>query len=633
MALSGLRKVAKTPLGKGILIVIGITFFSWGASTMTGSPNRAVAVVGGVEIPSSAFQSEYERTMQRLSQERGGRISISQAKEEQIPQGVLGNMIVRQAIQNHARSIGVTTSDAEAIKQIKSIEAFNGLLGKFDEATFINVLRQSGFSRSEFESNVRSDIVREQMTSAVVSGMSLPRGMAEAIVRNRLERRNASYIVLAPDLAGRIETPSDEILRLFYLDRISNFTADESRDISFITMGPEDFTAGITIPEEDLKDLYDQRISTYTTPGTRNIERLFGSRQEMIAAKARIESGESFTSVGASHGLEADAIVLGDIDEYGITDTAVAKAAFEAEGPGLIGPIEGLSWSLVRINSITPESTKSFADVRSELRDELVLREADRTLGDNIDIIDEAIASGQPLEAVAKKVGLPLNSVKKIGTSGTVESGGKPGTLPDDPSFLEEVFASVKNFDSDLIEFAGNHYFVVRVDEIYPSAPRPFEVVRDDVEKAWRTVERSKRLVTLASSILDRARAGEDFAKLGNEVGRGVLEVPNGLGKNQTTDLFNANLLSRLFASKDGAYFHSPIDLGESLVVMRAGNRINAKDDEISAYVDIMKQQLDASFVNDAEKQYLNAVRNMFKSKQNPDSIALAIGDIAPSSF
>ncbi len=633
MALSGLRKVARTPLGKGILIVIGITFFSWGASTMTGSPNRAVAVVGGVEIPSSAFQAEYERTIQRLSQERGGRISIGQAKEEQIPEGVLGNMIVRQAVRNHANSIGVTVSDAEAIKQIKSIEAFNGILGKFDETTFVNVLRQSGFARSEFESNVRNDIVREQMTNAVVSGMSLPRGMAEAIVRNRLERRNASYIVLAPDLAGRIETPSDEILRSFYLDRISDFTANEYRDISFITMGPEDFTAGIAIPEDDLKDLYDQRVSTYTSPGTRNIERLFGSRQDMIAARARVESGESFTAVGASLGLDADTIVLGDIDAYGITDTAVAKAAFDAEAPGLIGPIEGLSWSLVRINSITPESTRSFAEVRNELREELILREADRTLGDNIDIIDEAIASGQPLEAVAKKVGLPLNSVKKIGASGTLEAGGEPGTLPDDPSFMEEVFASVKNFDSDLIEFAGNHYFVVRVDEIYPSAPRPFETVKDDVEKAWRTVERSKRLVTLASSILDRARAGEDFAKLGNEVGRGVLEVPNGLGRNQNTDLFNANLLSRLFASKEGAYFHSPIDLGESLVVMRAGSTIAAKDDEISAYVDIMKQQLDASFVNDAERQYLNAVRNMFKSKQNPDSIALAIGDVAPSSF
>lgn len=633
MALSGLRKVAKTPLGKGILVVIGITFFSWGASTMTGTPNRAVAVVGGVEIPSATFQAEYERTIQRLSQERGGRISLSQAKEEQIPQGVLGNMIVRQAVQNHARSIGVTASDAEAIKQIRSIDAFNGILGKFDEATFVNVLQQSGFGRSEFESNVRNDIVREQMTNAVVSGMSLPRGMAEAIVRNRLERRNASYIVLAPDLAGRVESPSEEVLRLFYLDRISDFTADEYRDISFITMGPEDFTGGITIPEEDLKDLYDRRVSTYTSPESRNIERLFGSRQDMIAAKARIESGESFTSVGASLGLDADAIVLGDIDEYGITDTAVAKAAFEAEGPGLIGPIEGLSWSLVRINSITPESTKSLAEVRSDLRDELVLREADRTLGDNIDIIDEAIASGQPLEAVAKKVGLPLNSVKKIGVSGTLESGGKPGTLPDDPSFLEEVFASVKNFDSDLVEFASNHYFVVRVDEIYPSAPRPFEAVRDDVEKAWRTIERGNRLVTLASSIIDRARAGEDFAKLGNEVGRGVLEVPNGLGRNQTTDLFNANLLSRLFASKEGAFFYSPIDLGESLVVMRAGITLAAKDEEITAYVDIMKQQLDASFVSDAERQYLNAVRNMFTSKQNPQSIALAIGDIAPSSF
>lgn len=634
MALSGFRKAARTPLGKGLLILIGITFFSWGASTaFSNTANRAVAVVGGVEIPTRFFQGEYERTIQRLSQERGGRISITQAKEEQIPQSVLANMIVRQAIQNHANSIGVTASDNEAIKAIKAIEAFNGILGEFDEATFVNVLRQSGFDRSEFEATVRHDIVQEQMINAIVSGMSLPRGMAETMVRSRLERRNASYIVLAPDLAGQIETPSEEVLRLFYLDNIASYTADEYRDISFITMGPEDFTTGIAIPEEDLKELYDRRVATYTTPESRNIERLFGSQEEMIAARARIEAGASFTEVGASLGLDPEAVVLGDIDAYGITDTAVAKTAFEAKEPGLIGPIEGLSWSLIRINSITPKSAKSFTAVRSELRDELILREADRTLGDNIDIIDEAIASGEVLEDVAKRVGLPLNTVKKIDASGSLEAGGKPRAVPDDPSFLNEVFASVKNFDSDLVEFGGDHYFVVRVDEIYPSAPRPFEDVRSDVESAWRAVERGNRLATLASSIMERARSGEDFAKLGNEVGRGVLEVPNGLGRNQTTDLFSRNLLTRLFVSDEGEYFHSSVDLGESLVVMRAGNAIIPNDEEISAYVDIMKQQLDASFANDAERQYLRAVQDMYTTKENAQSIALAIGDIAPSAF
>lgn len=627
MALTGLRKAATTPIGKGVMGIIAITFFSWGASTMTSGANRAVAVVGGEEIAIGDYQAEYERTIQRLSRERGGRLSITQAKQEGVPQGVLNNMILRQAVVNHARSLGVTTSDAQAVKQIKSIEAFSGILNEFDETTFVSVLRQSGFTRSQFESTVRSDIVREQMIGAVVSGMTLPRGMAEVIVRSRLERRNASYIVLAPDLAGQIDAPSEDILQSWYQDRIFSYTADEYRDISFINMSPEDFTAGIAIPEEELQELYDRRISVYTTPESRNIERLFGSEQDMIAARARIEAGESFTSVGASLGLDAAAVVLGDIDERGITDTAVARAAFEAEGPGLIGPIEGLSWSLIRVNSITAASVEPLAKVRAELRDELIHREATRVLGDNIDIIDEAIASGDPLEDIAKRVGLPLVSIKKVSSSGALEAGGRPLTMPDDPEFLQEVFASVKNFDSDLIEYGDGSFFVVRVDEIYPSAPQSFEAVRDDVEKSWLAMERSNRLATLAASIIERGEAGEDFAKLGSEVGRGVLQVPGGVGRNQTTDLLSQNLVGKLFVATEGDYFYSRVDLGESLVIMRAGSVIAVPDEQIADLVVGFKEQLDASLAGDAERQYLNAVRQMYPSKQNPDAIALAIGD------
>lgn len=632
MALSGLRKGAGTPLGKILMGVVALTFVvGIGSSGFLNNADRAVAVVGGEEIKTVDFQLEYERTIQRLSQERGQRISVTLAKQEQIPQGVLSNMISRQAVENHARSLGVTTSAKQAVKEIQKIEAFSGILGNFDETTFTTVLQQSGFTKAGFEKTVLGDITREQMIKAVVSGMELPRGMAQTIVSNRLERRDASYIVLSPDLAGQVPSPSQETLAEFYQSKILSYTADETRDLSFIVLGPEDFTAGIAIPEEEIKDVYDRRIASYTTPETRNIERLFGNEEEMIAARARIEAGESFTSVGTSLGLDAETIVPGDIGERGITDTVVASAAFAMTQPGLLGPIEGLSWSLVRVNSITPMSVKSLDDVRTEIRDELIQREATRTLSDNIDLIDEAIASGEPLEEIAQKAGLALHSVKNISAAGILDAGGEPETIPDDPSFLKEAYASVKNFDSDLVEFGTDHFFVVRVDEIYLSAPRPFETVRTEVEKSWLEMERVNRLVTLASSIIERAKDGEDFAKLGNEVGRGVLDVPGALGRGQTTDLFSTNLVGQLFTAKDGDFIYGSVDLGESLVVMRAGSIIKPPASEIAAYVDVMKQQLDASFANDAERQYLYAVQQIYTAKLNQKAISLAIGDTPQS--
>jgi peptidyl-prolyl cis-trans isomerase D len=634
MADSGSKSFVKKVVLTVFLGVIAFSFAVMGTSDIFSNlSNRAVAVVGGEEIPIRQFQAEYDRTLRRLSNDRGARISATQAAAEGIDQQVLANMVLRQTISNHAESLGVTASDRQVIKDIKKIDAFNGILNEFDETTFVNALQQSGFSRLDFEQGVRRDITRGQIIGAIMSGVEIPTGMAELIVRNRLERRNASYIVLSPDLAGQIDAPSDEELQSHYEGRLLSYTAPERRDISFILVSPKEFTADVSIPDEDVKDLYEFRIESFTTPEKRTVERLFGSEEDMKAAKVRIEAGESFLAVGTSLGLTQEEIELGKIDIKGITDVVAAEAAFALEAPGLVGPIQGLSWALVRVSSITEGNVTPFEVVVEDLREELILREAERSMNDHIESIDEDISSGIPLEDIAERIGLALLTAKGVTGEGEQRNGSKASDLPEDPELLKEAFASVKNFDSDLIDFGQNEYFVVRVDEIYQSQPKEFSEVRQQVESEWLTQTRQAKLLSLAQTMVTRANAGEDFNSLASEVGRGVLKAPEPIARTQITDLFSQRLLFKLFDAGQGQYFFSNIDLGESLVVMRMDSVVGVEGDYVEPIIAAIKEQLNQGLENDTEQLYFNALRQTYETKQNTQAIELATGQTAPAGF
>lgn len=608
--------------------VIAISFAITGTGDVFSSmSNRTVAKVGSVEIPTASFQAEYERNMSRIANEQGKRLSATQARDQQVDQQVLRSMVVRQSIHNHADKLGVTTSDKHLIRQIKKIEAFNGVMGEFDQQTFTEVVSRAGYTNLSFEESIRKEVTTNQMTAAVLSGIQTPRAMAEAMIKDRLQRRSGSYIVLSPDLAGQIEAPSEEDLKEHYQDQILSYNVPESRDISLLLISPSNFTDDIVIPEEDVREIYDLTISAHTTPEERGVEHIFGSEEDIKAAKARIEAGESFLLVGLSMGLTDAEIQLGSVGRHGIADTSVANAAFAAQTTGLVGPIEGLSWSLVNVTSISPEVITPFDVVSGDIRQDLLLREAEREMMDHLETIEDGISSGTPLEETAERIGLNVTSVKGVTISGTTVAGARAAGMPDnDAEVLKETFASPKNFDSDLIELGTDSFFVVRVDEIYPSAPQSFEDVKSKVSGSWLAKARTEKLIDLAKDMVVRGNGGIAFENLAQEVGRGVLPTPGPLSRNQTTDIFSQNLIVQLFNTEPGLFFFAPVEIGESIVVFRHDEIVEADAALIGQYSEGYKQQLDQSIQADAQQLYLSALGSAYPVRQNPGAIAYATG-------
>jgi hypothetical protein len=105
---------------------------------------------------------------------------------------------------------------------------------------------------------------------------------------------------------------------------------------------------------------------------------------------------------------------------------------------------------------------------------------------------------------------------------------------------------------------------------VTPSALRPFETVQAEVLEAWRAVAQRERAETAAKGLVEKLKAGGDFAELaraaGAEVRSGGAFTRDGAGADRAV---SSQLAAQLFAVKTGELAEAPAGDGRGYVVAR----------------------------------------------------------------
>lgn len=140
---------------------VGAGFVGWGSYNY-GKSDSAVASVNGNEIPLNDLQNEYSSLYSQYAQMFGKSFNQEMAKQLKLEELAFQKTLQKHLLLNYAREIGLTATDKELAKEIASINAFYKD-GKFDKATYQNVLKQNGRSLSEFESQLKQDIIIQKV--------------------------------------------------------------------------------------------------------------------------------------------------------------------------------------------------------------------------------------------------------------------------------------------------------------------------------------------------------------------------------------------------------------------------------------------------------------------------------------
>ncbi|MEA3353474.1 MAG: SurA N-terminal domain-containing protein [Campylobacterota bacterium] len=140
---------------------VGAGFVGWGSYDY-GKSNSAVALVNGKEVPMRDLQNEYSALYSQYSQIFGSSFNQELAKQFKLEDAALQKVIQKYLYINFADEIGLAVTDKELAKQLVEITAFQKD-GKFDKNTYMSVLKQNRRSTSEFEAQLKQDLLIQKI--------------------------------------------------------------------------------------------------------------------------------------------------------------------------------------------------------------------------------------------------------------------------------------------------------------------------------------------------------------------------------------------------------------------------------------------------------------------------------------
>ena len=624
--LDNLRKNAASWLAKILIGLLIISFAAWGlADQFTGGNTQVVARVAGQEIPLEQFRQAYRNQINALSRQRGERITTQQAREAGLPSQVLEQIVNSALLNVHARRLGLSVSDEAVTQSVVENPVFHDASGEFSRARLERILQLSNLSEAALLAEEREALVRNQIVETLTQAPGVPDALRSAMNRYQNETRVIAHFSVGPDAIDERPEPISTELRDYYDANTDQFMAPETRKAAVLDVTPQALADRVDVTDEQVRADYEGRRDQYDVPERREIQQIvFPDMKAAREGYEALQSGADFMEVARQQGMSEADTRLGAVTKADIPDDTITQVAFGLEEGTYSKPVEGqFTTAILRVNTVVAGQSRSFDEVKDEIRRELTERAAAERIIELRGAIEDERAAGAPLSEISEKFELPYKTIT-LDRQGNAPKGSSAPHPADLAQFRQAVFASDVGVDEELIEKPGGGLLWYEVLAINPAKERAFADVKGSVEQAWRADQLRQAIVEKADALAQQARDGKAMAVLAQEVGTQVARTapmtrdarPGGLG---------TAAVGRAFALKAAgvATASAPETPAQSVLKVVA---INTPEPPTGEEAEQLRTALKNGIENDLARQYLDGLRGKFDYTVNRDVLNQTFG-------
>lgn len=491
--LQKLREHSSGWIAKIILAMLVFVFSFFGIETYFQSrADTSVAHVGKLKVTQQDFQNELNNLRRQAQNPQSG-LNPDDFSKPEFRRQVVERLVNQKLLEQANDDLGIVVSNAMVRDEIASVPAFQ-IKGKFDPATYKAILGQQGMTAAGFEAKVRQDLAMQVIPNALTSSALATEADVDGYLRLRDQGRDIHYAdvpVAKPDPAS----VSDADIAAWYKAHEKDYMTEETVSIQYLEVKAADMTTDADVSEDALKERYEKEKSRFVAPEQREVSHILISvppnatpaQQKKALAKAdaiekQLENGADFAELAKKDsddlGSRRQGGDLGWI-ERGMTDKAFDEVAFQLGKGEVSKPVlspEG--YHIIKVSDIRPGHTKTLAEVKDELRHELLGSERERKYNEVAGkLYDLVYQDPNSLQPAAKALDLEIKSAGPFSRKGGSGIAANPEVV--EAAFSDQVLN--QNMTSDPIALGGNDTVVLRVSKHTGAKPRPLAEVRDQV--------------------------------------------------------------------------------------------------------------------------------------------------------
>lgn len=473
-----------------------------------------LATVGDTSITMMDFDNAKRQYLDNFRRQMGQSFKPNMLDTAEARASILAALISDRAISLEIASEYMNVGEADAINLVKQAPAFQRD-GKFSTEAYQQFLNSMGKSDEQFVLELRRDLTRQMLLSAVSQTTQASNTVAQRIHDLLTEERTIRTFEIKPTAFLKSVSVTDAEAQSYYDQNKSLFAVPESVDIEYVVLSPESYK-NIKASEDDIKTFYEQNLQRFSTPEERRASHiLIAVNNEKTDADAKKEADEIYKQ------LQADPSKFAQLAKSKSADTGSARqggdlgffqkgmmvpefdnAVFSGKKGDLIAPVKTqFGYHIIKIVDVKPAQAKPLKEVRAEIEALYQQQAAIRAFAEDAENFSNMVyEQSESLQPVAERFGLKIQTVKNV-TRDFEDQLINPNVI--EALYGYDVLEDKRN--SNAIEVASNTLLSARVTAHHKQTVKTFDEVKGDIVATLKNQKATEAA---------RAQGSADIAKL-----------------------------------------------------------------------------------------------------------------------
>jgi peptidyl-prolyl cis-trans isomerase D len=522
-----LREHATSWMLRGILILVAVTFISWGGYSLIREKKQTYAAkINGVVIEMNEYNENYQGVIKQYREALGPAFTEKLVEELRIREKVLDELISRVLILQEGKRLGLSVHDEELRELIESIPSFQ-VSGQFDPRLYERFLRLNRLSAEGFERMQRETLLFSKVVNIIkLNSAKVSEGELFETFLFENERINLNFIKIAPDsFRGQVSANEVEI-KDYYQKHQEEFRTPTFIQIQYLAFRPSDYEGRVQVSAEEVKRFYDLRKESLKIPRRMKVREILikvgpqdpydkieekRKKAEEILEKAK--KTKDFGSLAKQYSDSNTASKGGDLGwiQRDTIDESLERILSSMKTGELSKVLKGRDgFYIFKIEESIEEKQRSFEEVKDQILQALKKEKARGEASRKADDAFYSLFRSRDLEKFAREKDVPIK------TTGFFKEGDEIADIGRNPSFYSSAFSLKVGEISPVVTLPPNFYILKLVEKKDSRIP-PLEEVKEEVKRKAVGMKTEEKARQTAEEFLNQIRQGKGIKEIAKE--------------------------------------------------------------------------------------------------------------------